>query len=92
MWASLGAVGAGVVVAAAGVRPGCGPGGLLWSAECAAGLVFKGAGEAGNVGALPAVANALVDALSPLGIHHIEMPATPERLWRALRAAEDERG
>jgi carbon-monoxide dehydrogenase large subunit len=55
-------------------------------------LGVKGAGEAGNVGALPAVANALVDALSPLGIRHIEMPATPERLWRALRAAEDERG
>ena len=47
----------------------------------------KGAGEAGNVGALPAVANALVDALSPLGIRHIEMPATPERMWRAIHAA-----
>ncbi len=52
-------------------------------------LGIKGAGEAGNVGALPAVANALVDALSPLGIRHVEMPATPERLWRALRAASD---
>ena len=50
-------------------------------------LGVKGAGEAGNVGALPAVANALVDALSPLGIRHVEMPATPERLWRAIRAA-----
>ena len=50
-------------------------------------LGVKGAGEAGNVGALPAVANALVDALSPLGIRHIEMPATPERLWRAIREA-----
>src|SRR5271170_5999756 len=50
-------------------------------------LGVKGAGEAGNVGALPAVANALVDALSPLGIRHIEMPATSERLWRALREA-----
>jgi carbon-monoxide dehydrogenase large subunit len=48
-------------------------------------LGVKGAGEAGNVGALPAVANALVDALSPLGIRHIEMPATPERLWRTIR-------
>jgi carbon-monoxide dehydrogenase large subunit len=48
-------------------------------------LGVKGAGEAGNVGALPAVANALADALSPLGIRHIEMPATPERLWRAIR-------
>jgi len=49
-------------------------------------LGVKGAGEAGNVGALPAVANALVDALSPLGIRHIEMPATPERIWRAIHA------
>jgi carbon-monoxide dehydrogenase large subunit len=48
-------------------------------------LGVKGAGEAGNVGALPAVANALVYALSPLGIRHIEMAATPERLWRAIR-------
>jgi aerobic carbon-monoxide dehydrogenase large subunit len=50
-------------------------------------LGVKGAGEAGCVGALPAVANALVDALSGLGIRHIEMPATPERLWRAMREA-----
>jgi carbon-monoxide dehydrogenase large subunit len=47
-------------------------------------LGVKGAGEAGNVGALPAVANALAHALSPLGIRHIEMPATPERLWRVI--------
>src|SRR5207247_9244578 len=47
----------------------------------------KGACEAGNVGALPAVANALFDALSPLGIRHLEMPATPERIWRAIQAA-----
>jgi aerobic carbon-monoxide dehydrogenase large subunit len=51
-------------------------------------LGVKGAGEAGNVGALPAVANALVDALSPIGIRHIEMPATPERVWRAIRQSE----
>jgi carbon-monoxide dehydrogenase large subunit len=50
-------------------------------------LGVKGAGEAGCVGALPAVANALVDALSELGIRHVEMPATPERLWRAIREA-----
>jgi carbon-monoxide dehydrogenase large subunit len=50
-------------------------------------LGVKGAGEAGNVGALPAVGNALVNALSPLGIRHIEIPATPERLWRAMRQA-----
>jgi len=50
-------------------------------------LGVKGAGEAGNVGALPAVSNALVDALAPLGIRHIEMPATPERIWRAIQGA-----
>jgi len=50
-------------------------------------LGVKGAGEAGCVGAMPAVANALVDALSVLGIRHVEMPATPERLWRAIQEA-----
>ena len=50
-------------------------------------LGVKGAGEAGCVGAMPAVANALVDALSHLGIRHVEMPATPERLWRAISAS-----
>jgi carbon-monoxide dehydrogenase large subunit len=44
----------------------------------------KGAGEAGCVGALPAVMNAIVDALRPLGVTTIDMPATPERLWRAM--------
>ena len=48
-------------------------------------LGTKGAGEAGNVGALPAVANAVVDALSEFGVKHIEMPATPERVWRAMQ-------
>jgi carbon-monoxide dehydrogenase large subunit len=51
-------------------------------------LGVKGAGEAGCVGAMPAVANALVDALSVLGIKHIEMPATPERLWKAIHGAK----
>jgi carbon-monoxide dehydrogenase large subunit len=50
-------------------------------------LGVKGAGEAGCVGAMPAVANALVDALSPLGVRHVEMPATPERLWRTISKA-----
>jgi aerobic carbon-monoxide dehydrogenase large subunit len=54
-------------------------------------LGVKGAGEAGCVGAMPAVANALVDALSHLGVRHIEMPATPERLWRAMKDANDRR-
>jgi aerobic carbon-monoxide dehydrogenase large subunit len=48
-------------------------------------LGVKGAGEAGCVGALPAVANALVDALAEFDVRHIEMPATPEVVWRAMR-------
>jgi carbon-monoxide dehydrogenase large subunit len=51
-------------------------------------LGVKGAGEAGSVGAMPAVANALVDALSVCGVRHIDMPATPERIWRAIAAAK----
>jgi aerobic carbon-monoxide dehydrogenase large subunit len=50
-------------------------------------LGVKGAGEAGSVGAMPAVTNAIVDALSGVGVRHIDMPATPERIWRALRGA-----
>jgi carbon-monoxide dehydrogenase large subunit len=50
-------------------------------------LGAKGAGEAGTVGALSVVINAIVDALRPLGIRHIDMPATPERVWRAIRDA-----
>ncbi len=50
-------------------------------------LGVKGPGEAGCVGAMPAVANAVVDALSVLGIRHIEMPATPERIWRTIQHA-----
>ena len=49
---------------------------------------IKGCGEAGTIGALPAVMNAIVDALSPLGISAIDMPATPERIWRAMRDHE----
>jgi CO/xanthine dehydrogenase Mo-binding subunit len=50
-------------------------------------LDAKGAGEAGTVGALVVVINALFDALAPLGIDHVDMPATPERRWLAIRAA-----
>ena len=45
---------------------------------------IKSAGEAGAVGAPPAVSNAVVDALSQYGVRHIDMPATPERIWRAM--------
>jgi carbon-monoxide dehydrogenase large subunit len=50
-------------------------------------LGAKGAGEAGTVGSLPALINAVVDALSPLGIDHIDMPASPDRVWAAIQAA-----
>jgi len=47
-------------------------------------LGAKGCGEAGCAGSLPAVMNAIVDALSGYGVTHIDMPATPERIWRAI--------
>ena len=50
-------------------------------------LGAKGAGEAGTVGAMPAVMNAIVDALAPLGIRDFDMPATPSRVWAAIREA-----
>jgi carbon-monoxide dehydrogenase large subunit len=51
-------------------------------------LGAKGAGEAGTVGALPCVMNAVNDALRPLGIRHLEMPATPMRVWQAIQEAK----
>ena len=51
-------------------------------------LGLKGAGEAGAIGAPPALVNAIVDALGPLGIDHIDMPVTPERLWQAIHTAQ----
>jgi aerobic carbon-monoxide dehydrogenase large subunit len=51
-------------------------------------LGVKGAGEAGAIGAPPAFVNAVVAAVAPLGIEHIDMPVTPERLWQAIRGAE----
>ncbi|MDE0200965.1 MAG: molybdopterin-dependent oxidoreductase [Acidobacteriota bacterium] len=50
-------------------------------------LGVKGAGEMGTIAATPAVANAVLDALAPLGVTHIELPLTPERIWRAVQAA-----
>jgi carbon-monoxide dehydrogenase large subunit len=50
-------------------------------------LGVRSGGEGGTTPALGAVVNAIVDALSELGVRHIEMPATPERVWRAIRAA-----
>ena len=51
-------------------------------------LGAKGVGEAGTVGALPALLNAVNDALAPLGVRHLDMPLTPERVWRAIRDAQ----
>ena len=53
-------------------------------------LGAKGCGEAGCAGALTAVANAIVDALAHLGIRHLDLPATPERVWRAIEQAQTE--
>jgi carbon-monoxide dehydrogenase large subunit len=50
-------------------------------------LGAKGVGESGTIGATPAVQSAVVDALAHLGVHHVDMPATPERVWRAIRDA-----
>ena len=47
-------------------------------------LGAKGCGEAGVTGALPAVMNAVIDALAEFGVRHLDMPATPERVWRAM--------
>lgn len=54
-------------------------------------LGVKGCGEAGCAGGLASVMNAVVDALSAYGITHIDMPATPERVWQAIRAAQAKR-
>jgi aerobic carbon-monoxide dehydrogenase large subunit len=51
-------------------------------------LGVKGVGEAGTIGATPAIANAVIDALSPLGIRHLDIPFTPERVWRAISEKE----
>ncbi|WP_370066102.1 xanthine dehydrogenase family protein molybdopterin-binding subunit [Streptacidiphilus sp. MAP5-3] len=50
-------------------------------------LGVKGVGEAGTIASTPAVVNAIMDALRPLGVHDVRMPCTPERIWRAVRDA-----
>src|SRR5438874_5300366 len=54
-------------------------------------LGAKGCGEAGCAGALPSVFNAVVAVFSELGISHVDMPATPERVWRAIRSSHGQR-
>jgi aerobic carbon-monoxide dehydrogenase large subunit len=51
-------------------------------------LGAKGIGEAGTIGSAPAVLNAVIDAIAHLGVRHIDMPASPQRVWRALQEAE----
>ncbi|HEU5094073.1 MAG TPA: xanthine dehydrogenase family protein molybdopterin-binding subunit [Reyranella sp.] len=50
-------------------------------------LGVKGCGEAGAIAAFPAIVNAVLDALSPLGVEHLDGPATPSRIWQAIEAA-----
>jgi carbon-monoxide dehydrogenase large subunit len=50
-------------------------------------LGAKGIGESGTIGSTPAVQSAVVDAVSHLGVRHIDMPATAERVWKAINAA-----
>ncbi len=52
-------------------------------------LGVKGIGEAGTIGATPAVQNAVIDAVAHLGVRHIDMPASPQRVWQALQAARN---
>ena len=52
-------------------------------------LGVKGAGETATIAGSPAVINAVVDALSPLGIRHIDMPANSEKVWRLIQEAKD---
>src|SRR5579862_323578 len=51
-------------------------------------LGVKGVGEAGTIGASPAVVNSVVDALSPLGVTHLDMPLTPEKLWKLISSSK----
>jgi carbon-monoxide dehydrogenase large subunit len=51
-------------------------------------LGVKGAGETGTIAATPTVANAVIDALAPFGVTHIDLPLTPERIWKAVAAAK----
>src|SRR5690606_883602 len=53
-------------------------------------LGAKGVGEAGTIASTPAVVNAVVDALRPFGVNDIQMPCTPERVWRAVQGGGTE--
>jgi carbon-monoxide dehydrogenase large subunit len=51
-------------------------------------LGVKGIGESGTIGAPPTIINAIIDALTPLGVTQIDMPATPLRVWQAIERAK----
>ena len=51
-------------------------------------LGAKGVGESGAVGSTPTVMNAIMDALWPLGVRNVQMPATPQRVWQAIQEAK----
>ena len=50
-------------------------------------LGVKGSGQAGAIASAQTIINAIIDALAPLGIDHLDMPATPERVWQAIQKA-----
>ena len=51
-------------------------------------LGVKGVGEAGTIGSTPAMVNSVVDALAHLGVRHIDMPLTPEKIWKLVSASK----
>jgi aerobic carbon-monoxide dehydrogenase large subunit len=55
-------------------------------------LGVKGVGEAGTIASTPAVVNAVIDALRPLGVRDVPMPCSPENVWRAIQAAQKNGG
>jgi carbon-monoxide dehydrogenase large subunit len=55
-------------------------------------LGAKGVGESATVGSPPAIVNAIIDALSPYGVKHLDMPCTPSRVWEAIQLAQRTNG
>jgi carbon-monoxide dehydrogenase large subunit len=55
-------------------------------------LGVKGAGETGAIASTPAVVNAVMDALKPFGVKHIDMPLTPEKVWKAMQSKNGDKG
>ncbi len=51
-------------------------------------LGVKGAGETGTIASTPAIANAVIDALEPFGLTHLDIPLTPQKIWKAVAAAK----